>query len=240
MLRVRGMHGPLVTLAALSVALLASRPARSDCASSGSEGYGDCLKYPACTCVPKIITCPNGGWYTQYSVDLPCGSPTPGPPPNPTTTSGEQPKSSSPECNEMKDWLQQETDMLNAYSDQSLVNQGTENGWSIGQYNNEVWRAAHDDDPLPEGGATLMSTDPYTCAIDEGDGCQALTSHGFPAAACQIARDHENVHRAQCLANQQNYQAVNRYDIGAASQREIAANRNTVSEINQWLHDNCP
>jgi hypothetical protein len=141
----------------------------------------------------------------------------------------------------MKGWLEQESNILQAYGDQSLVNQGTEDGWSIGEYNNEVWRAAHDDDPLPEGGATLMSTNPYTCAIqDVAKGCQTLTSLGLPSAACQIAQDHENVHRAQCLANQQNFQVANRYDIAAASQREIAANRNTVSEINQWLHDNCP
>lgn len=228
---------------AVNALLIGARPARASCQDGASEGFGECQQYPSCQCSSVTKTCPNGGWYTQYSVDKSkcAGAPTPTPtsttPTAPRPTPDRPPRKPKSPCDRLKDWLRDQQKVLAAYQDDKLLNRAIRQHWSSAQYDNAVWRQAHGGAPIPPGGAKLMGTDPNSCEIDDYDqGCKTLLDLGLPPQACQIALDHERVHQGQCRNRPSSYDP---HDLRQRRDREVEAYRQEIDEIEKELGKSC-
>ncbi|HTJ42564.1 MAG TPA: hypothetical protein VL463_10750 [Kofleriaceae bacterium] len=241
------MRFALACVAAISI-VLAARAARPSCDNGGlSEGYGECQAHPGCECQAVTKTCPNGGWYTQYSVDLtkcvgagssatptdttpkqPAPSPTPRLPPK-------KPKGTP--CEMMQRWLDAEKRVLAAYQNDSILDQAIREGWSSYQYDSAIYEAVNGEPPNEDDGIAVMWTDMRRCKIQNvKEGCDWLMSKGLPPAACKIALDHEKVHEQQCKHRIAGYKPG---DQRQRRDRETQAHQQTIDEIQRYLDQSC-
>jgi hypothetical protein len=215
---------------ALAIALLA-RDAGADCSNTQPEGWDKCAPNPGC-CDARTVPCPDGSWYTQYTVRTGCGTGSG----SGGSGSGSQAKPPPIECEQMEKWLDAEKKILSAYEDNQLLRIGEQLGWSPDQYDEAISELIHGG--LTWGGPALMQTN-RRCIIELYEqGCRWLLGKGLPPDACQIARAHELVHVGQCSQ----FGKMKGYDPSKLSNyrdREVEALTKTINDIQQWIDDHC-
>jgi hypothetical protein len=136
----------------------------------------------------------------------------------------------------MKEWLQDQKNVLRAYEDDKLLGRAIRQHWNPSQYDQAVWRQAHGGAPIPPNGVMLMATNKDCEVVHYDEGCKTLIDLGLPREACQIALAHEEVHQRQCQNRPPNYDSKN---LRQRRDREVEAYKQSISEIEKYISKNC-
>lgn len=162
-----------------------------------------------------------------------------------------EPQDKNRDCDGMREQLQGAREARAAYNNPQVVAQAQAHHWTDLQYLDAVDHVLN-----PGGSSSIMGSGlaGSSGSSSSGEGFQTggytdsecnahvpsletVVANGLPAPFWQIMVDHEAVHQARCASNPTAYNSNSWQELRNG---ETAAYNKEISEIEQWLRQNCP